>query len=223
MSAQDDGGDDGAAQRQARRRRRQQGEPGAGETVECDEALACTSRSPESGQPAETGGQQAETEVGAEAWTHLHQAPDYFIVVPVLDEAAALPALLAELRGLGLLGRTLFVDNGSSDGGPELIARRRRGAAARAAARLRLPLPDGRPRGCGRGARAVVFMEADGTDDPAQVRYLVGPVLAGVADLVVGSRRRAVHGAADRPHAAASAPRQRLAGPQPAGCSSACA
>ena len=42
--------------------------------------------------------------------------------MPVLDEAAALPALLAELRGLGLLARTLFVDNGSSDGSPELIA-----------------------------------------------------------------------------------------------------
>ena len=42
-------------------------------------------------------------------------------MVPVLDEAEALPALLAELRGLGLLGRTLFVDNGSSDGGPDLI------------------------------------------------------------------------------------------------------
>ena len=39
-------------------------------------------------------------------------------------------------------------------------------------------------------------MEADGTDDPAQARYLVEPVLAGVADLVIGSRRRAVRGAA---------------------------
>src|SRR5665647_1584197 len=46
------------------------------------------------------------------------------------------------------------------------------------------------------GARAVVFMEADGTDDPAQVRHLVGPILADTADLVVGSRREAVHGAA---------------------------
>ena len=45
------------------------------------------------------------------------------------------------------------------------------------------------------GARAVVFMEADGTDDPAQCRYLVAPVLAGVADLVIGLRRRAVRGA----------------------------
>jgi hypothetical protein len=98
------------------------------------------------------------------------QGSDYFIVVPVLDEAAALPALLDELRGLDLLGRTLFVDNGSRDGSPGLIA-------------------------AARGAHAVVFMEADGTDDPAQARHLVGPVLAGVADLVVGSRSKAVLGA----------------------------
>jgi hypothetical protein len=39
-------------------------------------------------------------------------------------------------------------------------------------------------------------MEADGTDDPAQVRDLVGPILANEADLVVGSRRRAVRRAA---------------------------
>ncbi len=42
-------------------------------------------------------------------------------MVPVLDEAEALPALLAELRGPRPAGRTLFVDNGSSDGGPDLI------------------------------------------------------------------------------------------------------
>jgi hypothetical protein len=40
-----------------------------------------------------------------------------------------------------------------------------------------------------------VFLEGDGTDDPAQCRRLVEPVLAGVADLVIGSRRRAVRGA----------------------------
>ncbi len=44
-------------------------------------------------------------------------ADQFRIVVPVLDEAEALPALLAELRALDLLGRTIFVDNGSSDGG----------------------------------------------------------------------------------------------------------
>ena len=116
--------------------------------------------------------------------------------MPVLDEAEALPALLAELRGLGLLERALFVDNGSADGGPELI-----GAAGAALLReprrgYGYPCLTGARAAVAAGARAVVFMEADGTDDPAQARYLVEPVLAGVADLVIGSRRRAVRGAA---------------------------
>jgi glycosyltransferase involved in cell wall biosynthesis len=122
-------------------------------------------------------------------------APDYCIVVPVLDEAVALPALLAELRGLGLLERTIFVDNGSSDGsqaliagaGGELLSEPRRGYG--------FPCLTGARAAAACGARAVVFLEADGTDDPAQSRYLVEPVLAGVADLVVGSRRLAVRGA----------------------------
>lgn len=119
---------------------------------------------------------------------------DYRIVVPVLDEAEALPALLAELRSLGLLERTIFVDNGSSDGGPELVLaagatllrERRRGYG--------YPCLTGARAAAAAGARAVVFLEADGTDDPAQCRLLVGPVLAGAADLVVGSRRSAVRG-----------------------------
>ena len=117
-------------------------------------------------------------------------------MVPVLDEAEALPALLAELRGLGLLGRTLFVDNGSSDGGPDLIL----AAGARLLREPRrgygYPCLTGARAAAAAGARAVVFLEADGTDDPSQVKHLVGPVLAGVSDLVIGSRRRAVRGAA---------------------------
>jgi glycosyltransferase involved in cell wall biosynthesis len=115
--------------------------------------------------------------------------------VPVLDEAEALPALLAELRGLGLLERTLFVDNGSSDGSPDLV----RAAGARLLHESRrgygYPCLTGARAAAAAGARAVVFLEADGTDDPGQARWLVEPVLAGVADLVIGSRRRAVRGA----------------------------
>ena len=114
----------------------------------------------------------------------------------MLDEAEALPALLAELRGLGLLRRAVFVDNGSADGGPELI--RAAGATLLREPRRGYGYPClmGARAAAAAGARAVVFMEADGTDDPAQARYLVEPVLAGVADLVIGSRRRAVRGAA---------------------------
>ena len=115
--------------------------------------------------------------------------------MPVLDEAEALPALLEELRDLGLLDRTLFVDNGSSDGSDELV----RGAGAALLREPRrgygFPCMTGARAAAAAGARAVVFMEADGTDDPAQCRYLVAPVFAGVADLVIGSRRRAVRGA----------------------------
>ena len=107
----------------------------------------------------------------------------------------ALPALLEELADLGLLGRTLFVDNGSSDGSDELV--RAAGAALLREPRrgYGYPCMTGARAAAAAGARAVVFMEADGTDDPAQCRYLAGPVLAGAADLVIGSRRRAVRGA----------------------------
>ena len=115
--------------------------------------------------------------------------------MPVLDEAEALPALLAELRDLDLLARTLFVDNGSTDGGRRLV--RAAGAALLREPRRGYGYPclTGARAAAAAGARAVVFLEADGTDDPAQVRRLVGPVLCGVADLVIGSRRRAVRGA----------------------------
>jgi glycosyltransferase involved in cell wall biosynthesis len=122
------------------------------------------------------------------------QSPDYLVVVPVLDEAVALPGLLAELRDLDLLSRTLFVDNGSADGSPELIAAAGGELLREPRRGYGFPCLTGAREASARGARAVVFMEADGTDDPAQARVLAEPVLAGAADLVVGSRRRAVRG-----------------------------
>jgi glycosyltransferase involved in cell wall biosynthesis len=119
---------------------------------------------------------------------------DYLIVAPMLDEAPALPGLLAELRAAGLLSHTLFVDNGSHDGSADIvraaggcaIGEPRRGYGFACLAGVREALV--------RGVAAVVFMECDGTDDPAQVAGLVAPVLAGDADLVIGSRRRAARG-----------------------------
>jgi glycosyltransferase involved in cell wall biosynthesis len=116
------------------------------------------------------------------------------IVVPVLNEAAALPALLGELRALGLLERTIFVDNGSSDDGPGHIERAG-GALLREPRRgYGYPCLAGARAAVAAGAEVVVFMEADGTDDPAEAAGLAGPVLAGRADLVIGSRRAAVRG-----------------------------
>jgi glycosyltransferase involved in cell wall biosynthesis len=115
--------------------------------------------------------------------------------VPVLDEAEALPALLAELDGLGLLERAIFVDNGSADGSAELIQAAGATLLRESRRGYGYPCLTGARAAAAAGARAVVFLEADGTDDPAQCRHLAGPVLAGVADLVIGSRRRAVRGA----------------------------
>lgn len=116
---------------------------------------------------------------------------DWCIVLAVLDEAAALPGLLAEMSATDVLRRAVFVDNGSSDGSRELIeavgglvvgeSRRGYGHACRAGAEVCRQ----------KGAGVVVFMEADGTDDPGDLPRLVGPVLAGDIDLLVGSRRKA--------------------------------
>jgi hypothetical protein len=121
--------------------------------------------------------------------------PQYYIVVPVLNEAEALPGLLAELHALDLLGLTLFVDNGSWDGGPALIQAAGGAVLYEARRGYAYPCFRGAREAASRGAIAVVFMEGDGTDDPVQVHTLVEPVLAGVADLVIGSRRAAVESA----------------------------
>ncbi len=126
------------------------------------------------------------------------------IVVPVLDEAAALPALLEEVRAAGLLPRTAFIDNGSTDGSAEQI----KAAGGRLLREPRrgygYPCLKGSRAVASAGAHVIVFMEADGSDDPAEVAGLAAPVLDGSADLVIGSRRRAVRAAGGMP------PHQRL-------------
>jgi glycosyltransferase involved in cell wall biosynthesis len=113
------------------------------------------------------------------------------VVIPALDEAAALPAVLAAIPAAGAgwrIERTLVVDNGSTDGtgavargaGAEVRAEPRRGygsACLAALAELRRHPP-----------QAVAFLDADGSDDPADLDRVLAPLAAGAADLVVGSR-----------------------------------
>jgi glycosyltransferase involved in cell wall biosynthesis len=103
------------------------------------------------------------------------------VVLPCLDEALALPAVLSALP-LGY--RAIVVDNGSSDGSPEV-------AAAHGATVVREPR-----RGYGAAvhtglehttADIVCFLDADGSLDPRQLPALVERVLAG-ADMAVGRR-----------------------------------
>lgn len=104
------------------------------------------------------------------------------MVLPCLDEAAALPWVL-ERMPLGY--RAIVADNGSTDGSADLA--RDLGATVVHA------WPRGFGSACAVGlaaatAAVVAFMDADGSLDPAQLPRVVDPVLSGTADLVLGSR-----------------------------------
>jgi glycosyltransferase involved in cell wall biosynthesis len=118
------------------------------------------------------------------------------VVLPCLDEAAALPAVLA---GLPPGYRAIVVDNGSTDGSPEVAAaygarvvhEARRGYGAAVHTGLLAATTE-----------LVCVLDADGSFDPAELPALVAPVLAGRVDLAAG-RRRPVSAAAWPWHARA--------------------
>jgi glycosyltransferase involved in cell wall biosynthesis len=109
------------------------------------------------------------------------------IVIPALNEEDALRHLLAELSP-DLAQWMIVVDNGSTDA---------TAAVARAARAVVVSEPvRGYGRACWRGfktavecgADIVVFMDGDGSDDPADLPLMLAPVIEGGADLVMGSR-----------------------------------
>ena len=118
-------------------------------------------------------------------------APVPDVVIPVLDEALALPDLLASLPA----GYTaVVVDNGSADGSGDI--------ARRAGARLVVEPVRGFGSACWAGLLSadatdgvVCFMDGDGSLDPAHLPRVATPVLEGRADLVLGARRPTVAGA----------------------------
>jgi glycosyltransferase involved in cell wall biosynthesis len=110
------------------------------------------------------------------------------VVLPVLDEADALPWVLTRMPA-GY--RAIVVDNGSTDDsaaiatdhGATVVFEARRGFGAACFAGLAAATAD-----------VVCFMDADRSLDPAHLPTVVAPLTAGRADLVVG-RRVAARGA----------------------------
>jgi Glycosyl transferase family 2/Glycosyltransferase family 87 len=105
------------------------------------------------------------------------------VILPCLDEAAALPYVLGRLPA-GY--RAIVVDNGSSDGSAEI--------ASRLGAHVVLEPRRGFGAACHAGllaasADVVCFCDCDGSLDLAELPVVAGPVLAGEADLVLGRRR----------------------------------
>ena len=109
-----------------------------------------------------------------------------WIVVPAYNEATRLPKTLASLREYRNL---VVVDDGSTDGTADAalvtnawLLRHSlncgQGAALRTGIQFALQ----------HGAAAIVTFDADGQHDPAEIPRLLGPVLDGTADVVLGSR-----------------------------------
>ena len=104
------------------------------------------------------------------------------VILPVLDEAAAIPGVIAAMPA-GFV--PLIVDNGSRDGSAEV--------AAALGARVVVAPQRGFGAACFAGLLAarsdvVCFMDCDGSLDPRELPRVAGPVSAGSADLCLGAR-----------------------------------
>jgi len=116
------------------------------------------------------------------------------VVIPVLDEAQALPGVLGRIPA-GFA--PIVVDNGSSDGSGDV--------ARKLGARVVVEPQKGFGAACFAGLQAatadvVCFMDGDGSLDPAELTALSDRVAHGHADLVLGARRPTQRGAFP-PHA----------------------
>ena len=108
-------------------------------------------------------------------------------VIPAWNEAEAI-ALVLDALPRPLVRRIVVCDNGSTDAtaeiarahGATVVREPRRGygaACLRALAALEADPPD-----------VVLFLDADLSDDPGEAGQILEPILAGRADLVIGSR-----------------------------------
>ena len=123
------------------------------------------------------------------------------VVIPALDEESSVGGVVRSLTGR--VREVLVADNGSRDrtaevarqAGARVVSAPARGYGNACLAALAALQP---------GCDVVVFTDADGSDDPADLEKLVAPIVAGEADLVIGSRVRGVM------EAGALTPQQRM-------------
>ena len=106
------------------------------------------------------------------------------LVIPALNEEDSLPHVLSAIDKDRLL-EVIIVDGGSHDRTVAI-------AAAQGARVIHEPQP-GYGRACAAGVAVaqgeiIIFMDADGADDPRQIPDLIAPIVQNGADMVLGSR-----------------------------------
>lgn len=109
------------------------------------------------------------------------------VVIPALNEGEAIGQVVQAVPA-HRVQQVIVVDNGSSDdtarraraAGAQVVQEKRRGYGAACLAGARAAA----------GADVLVFLDGDRSDDPSELDRVAGPILAGEADLVIGSRIR---------------------------------
>src|SRR3954470_22795978 len=107
-------------------------------------------------------------------------------VIPCLDEEAAIGAVVHGVLDQGV-AEAIVVDGGSRDrtvertreAGARVVVESRRGYGRAVMAGIAAARPD---------AEILLFLDGDGSDRPALIPELVGPIVRGEADFVHGTR-----------------------------------
>jgi glycosyltransferase involved in cell wall biosynthesis len=114
------------------------------------------------------------------------------LVIPVIDEGATIAGVVRAVPR-DVIDDIIVVDGGSRD---DTVA-----AARGAGARVIVEPRAGYGAACLVGVAAaadcavIAFIDGDGSDDPADLRRIVGPILADEQDFVIGSRADAARAA----------------------------
>ncbi len=111
--------------------------------------------------------------------------PRVSVIIPALNEVRSIGRVIGDLPR-PLVSEVIVVDGGSTDGTPDV--------AKQLGAHVIIERTRGYGRACLTGLRhataadIVAFLDADYSDRPGELQRLIDPIIAGRADLVIGSR-----------------------------------